>query len=78
MYRVLIEKVHGKAVSVFEHYASIKYGGSWGNAPGTSNLNIKQMVIRRQLQVLAVLSIPPGNRVCLDCDGEENVFAPFY
>jgi len=23
MYRVLIEKVHGKAVSVFQHYASI-------------------------------------------------------
>ena len=36
------------------------------------------MVVCRQLQVLAVLSISPGNRVCLDCDGEENVFAPFY
>jgi len=78
MYRVLIEKVHCKAVSVFKHYAFVKYGGSWGNALGNSNLNIKQMVVRRQLQVLAVLSISPGNRVCLDCEGEENVFTPFY
>jgi hypothetical protein len=27
MYRVLIGKVNGKAVSVFKHYALIKYGG---------------------------------------------------
>jgi len=36
------------------------------------------MVVSRQLQVLAVLSIPPGNRVCLDYDGEENIFTPSH
>ena len=76
MYRVLIEKVHSKAVSVFKHYASIKYGESSGNAPRICNLNIEQMVVSSQLQVLAVLSIPPCNGSCLVCEGEENISAP--